>query len=121
VYRISVRSSFSSSHELRGYAGDCASLHGHNWGVSTVVEVKDVDVSGMGMDFRLLRECLNKHTMALDHKHLNNLEPFQEINPTAENIARYLYNRLKLELPGGVEMVEVRVEETGDEWASYRE
>jgi 6-pyruvoyltetrahydropterin/6-carboxytetrahydropterin synthase len=121
VYKISVRSTFSASHELKGYRGDCARIHGHNWGVTVVVSVRDVDELGMGIDFRVLRECLDKIVKELDHSHLNDLEAFREINPTAEYIAKYLYRWMISELPDGTRIEEVRVEETDQDWASYHE
>ncbi len=121
MYEISVHSSFSSSHELRGYEGDCARIHGHNWGVTVIVAVMDLDELGIGVDFRVLREGLNRVVGELDHRHLNDLDPFSDINPTAESIARHLYHRMKTEIPEGVDIAEVRVEETDNDWASYHE
>lgn len=110
---------FSASHELKDYPGDCARVHGHNWGVSAVVGVREIDELGMGVDFRTLRERLEKIILELDHSHLNDFIAFREVNPTAESIAKYLYDRMKSELPSGVDLVEVRVEETEHDWASY--
>ena len=121
MFKVSVRSSFAASHELKGYRGDCAALHGHNWGASIVVEVDDVDEVGLGIDFRVLRDHLDKVVLELDHRHLNDLDPFRDINPTAESIARYLFRRVNAQLPEGVRLLEARVDETDEEWASYRE
>ena len=112
---------FSASHELKGYPGDCARVHGHNWGVSAVVAVPDIGELGMGVDFRVLRGDLEKIVMDLDHNHLNDLEAFRDVNPTAESIAKYLYRRLRSELPAHLDLVEVRVEETEHDWAAYSE
>lgn len=112
---------FSASHELRDYPGDCARIHGHNWGVSAVVAVQDIGELGMGVDFRVLRERLDKIIMELDHSHLNDSDAFRNVNPTAESIAKYLFERMKSELPAGADLVEVRVEETEHDWASYSE
>jgi 6-pyruvoyltetrahydropterin/6-carboxytetrahydropterin synthase len=112
---------FSASHELKDYPGDCARVHGHNWGVSAIVGVPDIDELGMGVDFRTLRECLEKIILELDHSHLNDFAAFRDVNPTAESIAKYLYQRMKSELPAGIDLVEVRVEETEHDWASYSE
>ena len=121
MYKISIHSSFSSSHELKGYLGDCARIHGHNWGVSLIVAVQDVNELGIGVDFRVLHEGLSSVIEELDHRHLNDLKPFRDLNPTAESIARYLFQRVKSELPEGVDVMEVRVEETDNDWASYHE
>ncbi len=121
MYKVSVRSSFSASHEMKGYPGDCACMHGHNWGVTVVAAVEDLDELGMGVDFRVLHECLDTLVGEFDHKHLNDLEPFKDTNPTAECIARYVFGRMKSELPEGVRVVEVKVQETDTDWASYLE
>lgn len=120
-YRLRTRATFSASHELRGYPGDCRRVHGHNWGVVVEAAVSELDGIGMGVDFRVLRGCIEKAVAGLDHRHLNDLEPFLEANPTAERIARHLFRLLKGTLPDGVRLVEVRVEETDRDWAAYRE
>jgi 6-pyruvoyltetrahydropterin/6-carboxytetrahydropterin synthase len=106
---------------MKGYPGDCACLHGHNWGVTVVVAVENIDELGMGIDFRILHDSLDKLIREFDHKHLNSLEVFQEKNPTAESIARYIFQKMKSELPEGTSVVEVKVQETDTDWASYME
>ena len=121
MYEVSVSSTFSASHELRGYPGECARVHGHNWRVRVRVSVEEIDELGMGVDFRGLRGALDKIIRDLDHRHLNDLEPFQGINPTAERIARLLFSRIGPVLPEGVTVLETRVEEAERDWAAYRE
>lgn len=100
MYKIKIEGDFSSAHNLRGYKGKCEELHGHNWRVEVVVASHKLDKIGMVMDFKSLKEKLCSLLEKLDHKYLNNLDYFKKVNPTSENIARYLYNKLKLKVPG---------------------
>ncbi len=95
MYRIKVESDFSSAHNLREYKGKCEELHGHNWRVEVEVSSEKLDKTGMVLDFSFLKEKLNKILEGLDHKYLNDTPYFKKINPTSENIAKYIYDRLK--------------------------
>lgn len=112
---------FCAAHNLRGYAGKCESLHGHNWRVDVVLESSKLDESGMVMDFkevkRLLGEILNK----LDHKYLNEEPPFKTTNPTTENLSRFIFGELKGLLPEGVTVKRVTTWESEGCGASYEE
>lgn len=99
MYSIKVEGNFSSAHNLRGYKGKCEDLHGHNWRVEVVV-TGGLDKIGMVMDFKLLKKILSDLLEKLDHKYLNNLTFFKKINPTSENIARFIYDSLKKKIPG---------------------
>lgn len=98
-YRITVKGRFSSAHFLRGYKGKCETLHGHNYLVECTIEGKEVDGSGMLMDFNNLKNLLSEVLNELDHKTLNDLPPFKLKNPTAENIAEFIYRQIKDKLP----------------------
>ncbi len=98
MYSIKIEADFSSAHNLRGYKGKCEDLHGHNWKVEVVVESSTLDKSGMVMDFKDLKASVNKVLDKLDHKYLNNLSYFKKVNPTSENIAKYIYDNLKKEI-----------------------
>jgi len=98
MYSIKVELSFSSAHNLRGYKGKCESLHGHNWKVEAVVKSSTLDKCGMVMDFKVLKSALKEILEELDHKYLNDNPYFKKINPTSENIARFLYKRLKAKI-----------------------
>ena len=100
LWSLRVRSDCSSSHQLRNYGGKCENLHGHNFLVEVEVTGKELEPdSGMLMDFKDLKRKLSQVLDDLDHKHLNDLEYFSKTNPSSENLARYVYERLKPLLP----------------------
>jgi 6-pyruvoyltetrahydropterin/6-carboxytetrahydropterin synthase len=94
MYSIKVEGNFSSAHNLRGYKGKCEDLHGHNWKVEVVVTSDKLDKIGMVADFKYIKLELNQELEKLDHKYLNNIPYFKKINPTSENIAKYIFDRL---------------------------
>ena len=98
MYSIKIEEDFSSAHNLRGYKGKCEDLHGHNWKVEVVVCREKLDNLGIVLDFKYLKSELKKILEKLDHKHLNNISYFKKVNPTSENIARYIYDQLKLKI-----------------------
>jgi len=101
-YEISVEKYFSAAHALREYKGKCERLHGHNWRVLVVVGAQKLNSIGMVMDFSELKKMLEIAFSNLDHSFLNETEPFDKTNPTAENIAEYILNKIKAQLPSGV-------------------
>jgi len=118
VYKLQVEADFSSAHNLRGYKGKCEELHGHNWKVELTVGSKDLDKTGMVLDFKFLKASLNKILDKLDHKYLNEIDYFKEVNPTSENIAKYIYDSLKSEVPV---LVSITVWESDKARATYYE
>ncbi len=102
TYIMRVVCEFAAAHHLRGYAGDCNRLHGHNWRVEAEIAAHELDSVGMGMDFREIRGHLRAIAGRLDHRHLNEVAPFDVYNPTAENIARHFFRELaeRLDTPG---------------------
>ena len=122
MYKIKVKSSFSSAHSLRNYKGKCEGLHGHNWEVLATLSNKSLAPSGMIMDFSEFKKILISVLDALDHKHLNDLEYFKHQNPSSEEIAKYIFNCLKEKLPKkGERLEEVSVWETENSCATYHE
>ncbi len=83
---------FSSAHNLRNYNGKCENMHGHNWRVRLYLKRDVLDETGFVMDFKEVDRILKKITDKLDHRNLNCVKPFDAINPTAENIARYIFD-----------------------------
>ncbi len=118
MYKLQVEADFSSAHNLRGYKGKCEELHGHNWKVELTVGSKDLDKTGMVLDFKFLKASLNKILDKLDHKYLNEIDYFKEVNPTSENIAKYIYDSLKSEVPV---LVSITVWESDKARATYYE
>ena len=118
MYTIKVRSNFSGAHNLREYKGKCEELHGHNWHVEVVASAKDLDKAGMVVDFKELKELLDKTLAGLDHKYLNEVDQFKKVNPTSENIARYIYETVSKEKPD-LKINEVTVWETDTSSATY--
>ncbi|HNW39873.1 MAG TPA: 6-carboxytetrahydropterin synthase QueD [Candidatus Omnitrophota bacterium] len=99
MYSLKVQGTFSSAHNLRGYKGKCEDLHGHNWLVEIIVKSAELDDIGMVLDFKLLKKKLNACLEEMDHQYLNKLDYFKKINPTSENIAKYIYKQLKTRIP----------------------
>lgn len=95
MFSIKVEAYFSSAHNLRNYKGKCEELHGHNWKVEVAVGKDMLDKIGMVLDFKDLKMKLNRVLEKLDHKYLNRIPYFKKVNPTSENIARYIYDSLK--------------------------
>jgi len=100
MYSVRIESSFSAAHNLKGYKGTCEQLHGHNWRVAVEVSGPSLDNTGILVDFRLMKKELNAVIKKLDHTHLNRIPYFKKINPTSENIARFIYESLSPSLPG---------------------
>jgi 6-pyruvoyltetrahydropterin/6-carboxytetrahydropterin synthase len=97
-YRLKVLTEFASAHTLRDYPGDCSRMHGHNWKVELEVVTSKLDQAGMGIDFKEMKNAAREVGDELDHRYLNDLEPFTKINPTAENIAAYMYSEIAARL-----------------------
>lgn len=95
MFALSVEGTFSAAHQVKGYPGDCAGLHGHTYKVQVTVKVKKLDKLGMAVDFRRLKKGLDKILKGLDHKNLNKLTFFKKHNATAEWVAVYIYNEMR--------------------------
>lgn len=123
IWSLRVSSDFSSSHQLLNYGGKCESLHGHNFLVEVEVSGQELDPdTGMLMDFKVLKQKLAQVLAELDHTHLNDHEYFRKVNPSSENLARFVYERLKKILPGDKARLEwVMVAEKDSSRAFYRE
>lgn len=120
MYELRVRGTFSAAHALRGYAGNCSRVHGHNWSVEMVVRAESVGPDGLAVDFRDLKSVLNDTLSQLDHMYINEVKPFDEINPSSEHIAKWLFERMAARVDGqGVRLSRVRVGENDTCSVSY--
>jgi len=113
-----VEEGFSSAHSIPGYSGNCRRTHGHNYKVQVYIERKELNSLGMVFDFKEIKGKLKGVIRQFDHQNLNNIPPFDKIPPTSENIAFYIFERLKKAFPS---IYEVRVSEKEGRWASYYE
>ena len=100
MYKITVLSHFSAAHRLRHLRGKCEELHGHNWKVEVSVVSNRLNKEGVVIDLNILKQKMEKVLKTLDHTFLNNLPYFSGREPSSENIAKYIFDRLKAELKG---------------------
>ena len=122
MFELDIRREFSAAHSLRGYQGDCANLHGHNWTVEVFIRSEKLDPVGIAMDFKVLKKELDAVLGELDHKNLNEHPHFRDTNATSENLAMYIYRRLAPSVDqAGVKLARVRVCESASSGASYFE
>ena len=120
MYRLTIQTSFAAAHNLLQYQGDCENLHGHNWKVDVTVAARELDKSGLGIDFKILKAETRRLLETLDHKYLNDLPMFKGLSPSSENIARYLFEELGGKLnTGNVTVTMVNVWESDFACASY--
>jgi 6-pyruvoyltetrahydropterin/6-carboxytetrahydropterin synthase len=122
MFEVSVEQTFAAGHALRNYKGKCENVHGHNYRVRITVQGDQLDSTGLLADFLDVKSLIGGVVDYLDHQFINDLPPFDELNPSAENIAKYFYDRvsggLKNEVP--VRVSEVKVWETDTSSAVYR-
>ena len=122
MFQVSVEESFSAGHALRGYKGKCENPHGHNYKVRVTLEGPALDSVGLLYDFVHLKQIIHQVIHAVDHKFLNDLSPFDVINPSAENIAKYLYDEAAKQMrqqPNGARIASITVWETDQTAATY--
>ena len=122
MFEVSVEHTFAAGHALRNYRGKCENVHGHNYRVQVLVRGEKLDDVGMLADFTLLKKLLREISEPLDHVFINDIEPFTTLNPTAENMAWYICEKMQegLKLTNTVEIAEVKVWETDVQYAVYR-
>lgn len=117
-----MEETFSAGHALRGYRGKCENPHGHNYRVRLTLEGEELDSAGLLYDFTHMKRMLREVIRALDHKFLNDQAPFDQINPSAENIAKFFHEQTagKIEqAPNRPRIARITVWETDQTWASY--
>jgi 6-pyruvoyltetrahydropterin/6-carboxytetrahydropterin synthase len=125
MFEITVEAGFSSGHYLRNYHGKCENPHGHNYRVLVTLAGEELDEAGLLLDFKLLKTLLRPVVERLDHLMINDIEPFTELNPSAENLARYFYQQTAQQLRemtgGRVRVKDCTLFETDTSFARYYE
>ncbi len=114
MFAVATKLSFSAAHNLPNYNGKCENLHGHNWDVEVQVSSEKLE-NGMVIDFKILKKYLKEILSTLDHTYIN--EKIE--NPTAENIAKYIYENLREKLPPKFNIDYIKVWETRNNVAIY--
>ncbi len=125
MFEISVEETFAAGHALRGYKGKCENVHGHNYKVQVHIEGQKLDSTGLVMDFVEVKRILHEVVDTLDHKFMNDVPPFDVLNPSAENMSKYFHDEIAARLSQGVRetpvrLVQVRIWETETSTATYR-
>ena len=122
MYEVKINTKFSAAHQLRGYDGKYENLHGHNWGATVIVEAEALDSIGVGIDFVVLKQKVDAILSKLDYQNINEVPPFDKQNPSAENIARWVFKELSADIDtesARIKRVEIR--EMDDCGAAYYE
>jgi len=120
MYEVKIVTQFAAAHRLDNFYGKCEALHGHNWKVEVFLEGDRLDGAGLLMDFGQVKARTHELLEEIDHKYLNELPAFQHQNPSSENLARYLFERLAAALnQDGVKVRRVSVWESDTSCASY--
>ncbi len=121
-YEIFVQDHFSASHALRGYDGNWADLHGHNWTVEAQIRCTRLNQLGIGIDYRDVKSVLRDVLGKLNHTRLNDVMEFGNINPTSENLAKFLYKEMGRRLnTDHIRVTRVKVFESPGCGAAYRQ
>ena len=122
MYEVTVEDTFAAGHALRGYKGKCENVHGHNYRVQVSLEGPELDAAGLLVDFVELKRLIREVVSFFDHQFINDLAPFTEINPSAENMAKFFYDRIAGGLTPGspLRVRKVKLWETDTASATYR-
>ncbi|MCE5211401.1 MAG: 6-carboxytetrahydropterin synthase QueD [Deltaproteobacteria bacterium] len=121
MYEVTIIKSFSAAHLLAEIGGKCEELHGHNFKVEITASAEELNSNGLLIDFRFLKKILGDILEDIDHKYLNSLASFSGINPSAENIARYIFEKMEEKVKSsGVNMVRVKIWESENAAVTYR-
>jgi 6-pyruvoyltetrahydropterin/6-carboxytetrahydropterin synthase len=122
MFEVTIEETFSAGHALRNYHGKCENVHGHNYRCQVTVEGGELDEIGLLVDFVALKRVVHSVLDRLDHQWLNDYPPFDKLNPSAENIAKYIYDEVHsgLKTKADVRLGSVRLWETDTAYAVYR-
>src|SRR5207244_3406075 len=112
MFEVTVEETFAAGHALRGYRGKCENVHGHNYRVQLTLEGPELDAIGLLVDFVEVKRLIHGVVDRLDHRFINDLEPFDVLNPSAENLAKYFYDEISVKLSPPVRLEQVKIWET---------
>jgi 6-pyruvoyltetrahydropterin/6-carboxytetrahydropterin synthase len=123
MFVVTVQAHYDSAHYLRNYKGKCERLHGHRYVVELALASEHLDRAGLAFDFVDIKKYLRELADHLDHNNLNDLPPFDTVEPSAENQAKYFYDEMKRRLPPAMSeaLLYAKVWETPTQWAQYSE
>lgn len=122
MYELTIEQAFASAHQLRGYKGKCENLHGHNFKVIVSIKAAKLNDIDLAIDFHDMKRITADVLGRLDHKVLNEVPPFDKLNPSSENLAKWLYETLKAKFEdGNIKMSSVTVWESSTASARYYE
>jgi 6-pyruvoyltetrahydropterin/6-carboxytetrahydropterin synthase len=120
MFEVTIEQTFAAGHALRNYHGKCENVHGHNYRCEVTVEGEQLDHAGLLVDFVLLKKVVQSVIDRMDHQWLNDFPPFDVLNPSAENIAKFIYEEVNKGINGpGVRLGSVRLWETDTSYATY--
>jgi 6-pyruvoyltetrahydropterin/6-carboxytetrahydropterin synthase len=120
MYEVTIIKSFSAAHVLAEIGGKCEELHGHNFKVEVTVAASELSSTGLLIDFRVFKKWLGEILEDIDHKHLNIIPSFADINPSAENIAKYICEKMNIKVKmNGVNIVRVKIWESENAAVTY--
>ena len=125
MYEVTVEETFAAGHALRNYHGKCENVHGHNYRIRVTLEGPELDAAGLLVDFVEVKRIVNEIIERVDHKFLNDIAPFDRLNPSAENMTRWFHEEMCKGLEAApprvpVRVSEVRIWETDTSIAAYR-
>jgi 6-pyruvoyltetrahydropterin/6-carboxytetrahydropterin synthase len=125
MYEVTVEDTFAAGHYLRNYKGKCENPHGHNYKVRVTLQGRELDHAGLLLDFKDLKVVMKPVVDYLDHQMMNDIAPFDVVNPSAENLAKYFYDETNKYLAGKtsgrVRVKDVTIWETDTTTATYYE
>jgi 6-pyruvoyltetrahydropterin/6-carboxytetrahydropterin synthase len=122
MFELMIKRSISAAHRLKEYGGKCENLHGHNWRIDVFIRAKELDETGLALDFRIMKQKTDEVLKELDHTYLNELPCFEGDNPSSERIAQYIFKRLsKLLNDGRARVSKVTAWESDTACASFED
>jgi 6-pyruvoyltetrahydropterin/6-carboxytetrahydropterin synthase len=121
MYDVTIKKTFSAAHVLKNIGGQCETLHGHNFVVEVTITGSQLNSEGVLVDFRVLKTWTDQVLSTLDHKYMNDIPYFSNVNPSSEQIAKYIFDRIDEQIaPLDLAVAEVTVWESESARASYR-